>query len=101
MSDILLPQKKFYVVNRKPIISRHAKKAELTNAGFCRKCGRYYKWTVQWLEQFEKPDTEKEDRQTRAMALFMEYKEKHVGHCCADREHRVFIKNNVGQVIYE
>lgn len=107
MSDFLIAQKKFYIVQRPQIITRTAKKDELTNEGICRKCGRYYKWTVQRLAQYDRPDTETQDNATRAMALFKEYnkdsdsKLSGIGHCCAEREHRTFIKSNVGLVIYE
>jgi hypothetical protein len=107
--NIFLPQKKIYIASRpkKRIITAFAKKPDLTNEGNCKKCGRYYKWKVQKLEQHEKPDSEEEDRQTRAMQLFLEYKHgsdsqlSGIGHCCAEREHRIFIRDNVGAVVYE
>lgn len=84
----------------KHIQDRMAKKAELTNAGKCNYCNQYYSWKVQQLQQFERPNSEKEDNQTRAMALFEEYRLKGVGPCCASPEHRKFISDNVGLVIY-
>jgi len=107
MSDFLIAQKKFYIVQKPQIITRHAKKEELINEGQCKKCGKYYRWKVQRLSQYESPDTDSQDRATRAMALFKEYNVNSesrlsgIGHCCAEREHRIFIKDNTGMVIYE
>jgi hypothetical protein len=101
MSDLLIPRPMIFIPTHKQLITRHAKRPELVNSGLCRKCGRWYKWTVQHLEQHQKPETEQQDNYTRAMALFQEYKDKHIGHCCAEREHRIFIRDNVGAVTYE
>ena len=101
MSDFLVARPTIYIPTHKQIITRHAKRSELVNTGLCRKCGRFYKWTVQHLQQHQKATTEQQDNCTRAMALFKEYKDNHVGHCCAEREHRTFIRDNVGAVTYE
>ena len=99
--SLLIPRPMIFIPTHKQMISRMAKHPELANEGICRKCGRYYKWTVQHLEQHNRPETEQEDNYTRAMALFKEYKDKHIGWCCTEREHRIFIRDNVGGVIYE
>ena len=85
----------------KKYANRTAKKQELINEGTCRKCGQPYKWRVQNLRQFGDIYTEDEYNQTRAMALFEEYRQKGIGYCCAAKEHRTFIANNVGAVVYE
>ena len=97
----LPPTPTIFIPTRKHIETRHARRSELVNVGICRKCGRYYKWTVQRLQQYNKPETEQEDNHTRAMALFKEYKDKGIGYCCCEREHRTFIRDNVGAVTYE
>ena len=73
----------------------------LTNTGICRKCGQPYSWTVQFLRQYGQPQTEVEDRETRATALFLEYRRDGIGHCCAEPEHRHYISQNLGMVVYE
>ena len=99
--SLLIPVPTIYIPTHKKMITRTAKRPELTNEGICRKCGRWYKWTVQHLEQHNRPDSEQEDNYTRAMALFQEYKDKHIGYCCCLREHRIFIRDNVGGMTYE
>jgi hypothetical protein len=101
MNDFLVARPMIFIPTHKQLVTRTAKRNELTNEGFCRKCGMWHKWTVQALQQFNTPDTEKQDRATRAMNLFLEYKDKHIGHCCCLREHRTFIRDNVGAVTYE
>lgn len=101
MNEILTRRPTIFIPTHKKLETRIAKKNELTNEGFCRKCGMWHKWTVQMLQQHNNPDTEQQDRATRAMNLFLEYKEKHINHCCCEREHRTFIRDNVGGIQYE
>jgi len=75
-------------------------KAALTNANICRKCGKPYEWKVQSMHQKERPTTEREDNRTRAAALWMEYRQKGIGPCCAHPEHRNFIARYAGLVVY-
>lgn len=75
-------------------------KVALTNEGVCAKCSQPYGWTVQYLRQFETPQSDIEDSETRATAYFLEYRQAGIGHCCADREHRHFISQALGMVTY-
>lgn len=75
-------------------------KSILINRDVCRRCGEPYSWQIGQGRQYENPTSEEQDNRTRAAALFAEYRKRGIGPCCANPEHRNFISQHSGMVIY-